>query len=164
MIALQSLNIIAVTGVNVLYILGENGSLLNANSKKVLPIFLSIFKIVWANTFVAYMAEYGIRSSLSEHVVFLNYVFASFYLYILVPIVTVYLTDLDCFFYPAGFGRLDPITEAYPSINPDINCIANTNAKTTECSIALFPITQVQDIKCREGSRVGLVNIQFHNI
>jgi hypothetical protein len=98
-----------------------------------LPIVISIFKIVWANTYVVYLAKYGIRSNLPEHVVFLNYTFSLVYMYVLVPIVAVYFTDHDCFFYPAGLGRINPITESYPSIIPSFLCVCENNSGSGEC-------------------------------
>ena len=97
-ILLQLINLAVVIGVNVLYIFIENGNLyLPSTYMKAVPIALSIFKIIWSNTIVIYMVNYGIRCKLPEHVVFGHYIFALVYIYVLVPIATVFFTDVSCF-------------------------------------------------------------------
>ncbi len=116
---LQIINVMLVTGVNVLYILVENSSssrnpLFVAHKYKVaVPIALGVFKTFWANTFIFYIAQYGVRSKLSVEIVFINYFFAMVYIFMLVPIVTVYFTDVDCFYY-RFFGNIDKITKCIP--------------------------------------------------
>lgn len=120
---LQLIDFFVITGVNVLYIFIENETYFTLQSryKKAVPILVSLVKIVWSNTFLVFIIKYGIRSRLPEHVVFGHYIFALLYIYVLVPIVTVFFTDYNCLYY-----RLNPptaIEENYDGIIPYTYCL-----------------------------------------
>jgi hypothetical protein len=136
----QIVNIAIVTGVNVSYIFIKTSKHVGMVYKSIAPVLLAMFKILWANTFVVFLVKYGIRSKLSMYVVFLHYVFALVYLYFFVSVIAVYVTSQECFSVPIGFYSIDPVTENFPSVVPDVQCICTVSGKNA-CSEVICPIT-----------------------
>ena len=169
-VLLQILNILIVTGVNIFYLLIENeirslGKKPNDIKiptipnfyKNFLPIALSIFKIIWSNTFVVLMIKFGIRCDFPEVLLFHHHVFSTIYMYILVPIVSVLVTDVDCFFY--AIRDPNKISEDYNNLSLEVDCtLASCTAQLQENTVSSFiSVSWIYSYQCGSSLLIDFV-------
>ena len=80
---------------------------------------LTIFKIIWG-FYVSSMISYGIKAELPADLMFRYYLFSLIYINILVPIVVVYFTSVNCFYYT--LADIPHVTEPYLNFYSQQNC------------------------------------------
>ncbi len=139
LITLQIMNLAIVTLVMVLYVRAESSSMTSSLLKSVLPLVIGVFKVFWNLVVVNKMLSFG--QNYTSHI-FVHDLVSAINLFILSPIYTIYLTDVNCFFYSLATNSIPNVTVSYTTASFDSTCyLTNTtmNCYLTQVSGVDYP-------------------------